>query len=107
MHRAKINAKPKKTDFMKKSDARERVINFLGKERVQKLQEKWESLDTSNHSFDGDGDICDGILLCLRNMGLSFIQIRSILNVGNSRLTRITKINKDQKKKSESLLRIP
>ena len=53
------------------------------------MQQKWKSLDTHSHNFDRDGDIGDGILICLQNFGLSCIQIRVTLGCGASRLTKL------------------
>ena len=65
MHRARCNGRPRKTEKMKEKEAREKVIKMEGEDRVRKVQQKWRSLDTHHHNFDGDGDIGNGILICL------------------------------------------
>ena len=94
MHRARRICCPRKTEKMKKEEARWKVMTMLGEDRVRKLQQKWRSLDTHRHTFDGDGDNGNGILICLQNFGLSCIQIRATLGCSTSRLT---KLNQSQK----------
>ena len=94
MHRARHNGRPRKTEKMKEEEAREKVITMVGEDQVRKLQQKWRSLDTHRHNFNGDGDIGDGILICLQKFGLSCIHICATLGCGASRLT---KLNQSQK----------
>ena len=94
MYRARHNHFPRKIEKMKEEEAREKLIKMLGKDQVRKLQQKWKSLDTHRHNFDRDGDIGDGILICLKNFGLSCIHICDTIICGTSKLT---KINQSQK----------
>ena len=65
MHRARRNGRPRKTEKMKEEEAGEKVMKMVGADRLRKLQQKWRSLDTHRHNFDGDGDISNGIFICI------------------------------------------
>ena len=56
---------------------------------MNSLSDQWKRLETIRHGLDSDGDVGDGIILCLMRCGLSFIEIRSVLPVGGYRLSRL------------------
>ena len=90
MHRPERDGKGKVSKWPQlKENAFKRCLFTLGEERIEILKEKWSGMDTTDRGATGDGDIGDGILLCLRNLGLSILEIRSILPVGGSRMTRL------------------
>ena len=89
-HLTSRDVRPRQNYADKKHNTLRRVQVVLGLDRISSIQRKWNSLDTKNHS-KGDGDIGDGILLCLQRIGLSQVKIQAILRVGSSRLTRIRK----------------
>ena len=66
-----------------KSNAQEKSGRVLGIARIRKIQRKWANLKTTVCGIDGNRDIDDGILICLKEMGLSHIEIRTIVNAGS------------------------
>ena len=89
MHRPKRNSRQAQTSAEKKEAALRRATQFLGINRIAAIRRRWDSLDTSRHGLDSDGDVADGMLLVLKNCGLSHIEIQSIVKVGGSRLSRL------------------
>ena len=66
-----------------------RCLISLGEDCIKILKKKWSEMGTSDHRATGDRDIGDGILLCLRKIGLSNLDLWSILPVGGSRTSGI------------------
>ena len=73
------------------------AINKLNHRRVHAIHQMWDSLNTTKHGHMKDGNIANGIFLCLLKIGLSTIEIQSMIKVGGeSRLTRLQKITTNQ-----------
>ena len=85
MHRPVKNSRQMQTSAEKKAGALRRATQFLGIDRLEAIQRRWNSLDSSRHGLDSDGDVADGMLLVLMNCGLSFVEIQAIVKVGGSR----------------------
>ena len=106
MHRPKKPSCRQKTWAEKKRDAQIRAINFIGKARIEALTKNWNAMSSvQSHGVRGDGDVADGILICLQKIGLSDIEIRSFLPVGGSRLHRVRQFvtnARNEFKKTES-----
>ena len=68
------------------------AIEKLGTEQVSAIQRQWRTLDTQRHGHLGYGNIGDGILVCLMKVGLSIMEIQSVIKVGGYQLTRLKKI---------------
>ena len=78
MHRPKNNRRERK-DFRGRLDgAFLSVEKKLGAERVAALSQKWKSLRNQKHGLHGDRDLADSMLVCLLNLSLSHVEIRSI-----------------------------
>ena len=82
-----------------------RTLIKLGEERVQALKHRWASMKTGVHGHRGDGDVADGIIICLKQLNLSNVMIRSFIPVGGTRLARVDKLMADMSKKPK--LRAP
>ena len=91
MHRTARNHQEKKTYAEKKTDARLRAESEIGRDQIKNILERWSTLETHRHGCASDGDIGDGILLCLLKLDMSTVEIQSFLPVGSSRLTRLRK----------------
>jgi len=78
------NVKPRKTYDEKKEFAYERVCHRFGVSIIKELSTTWEVLETGfgkpNH---GEGD---GIIISMLNMGMSEVEIMSVINVGSYRV---------------------
>jgi hypothetical protein len=72
----------------KMESAKQRVMEKLGsQEQVSEVQESWTKLKTKRG--ERDWEKANGIILNLIDVGLSEIEIRSILPVGSSRIQRL------------------
>ena len=79
-HQPTRDVRPRQNYADKKHNALGRVQVVLGLDRISSIQRKWKSLDTTNHS-KGDGDIGDGILLCLQVQTPGIRKIRGVQKV--------------------------
>ena len=91
MHQPSCNAQRRKDYAHKKLEALARAIKKLNHWRVHAIQQRWDSLSTTKHGHMGDGNIANGILLCLLKTGLSTIEIKSMIKFGGLQLTRLQK----------------
>ena len=98
MNRAKRNRLPRATQKQKESCALFCVISKIGEKRVDTLIQRWNSMEVNQHGQGGDGDLGDGILLCLMKLGLSHVDIRSFLKVGGYCCSRVYNISSNQEK---------
>lgn len=75
MHRLTKQAKKRQTYKEKKENAYYHDLGVLGEPRINNLQERWSQLPNNNRRNSYVGYLGDGILLCLKKLGLSCIEI--------------------------------
>ena len=80
----------------KQLEARACAIKTLNHWRVHAIHQRWDSLNTTKHRHMGDGNITNRILLCLLKIGLSTIEIQSMIKVGGWQLNRLQNFTTNQ-----------
>lgn len=80
--RPKRQRKPRKSNEEKRASAEKRVIERYGAETVNGLRENWQILN----ALDGDSEEAKGFIISMISMGMSQIEIRSIIPVGGYRV---------------------
>ena len=68
IHRPKKNSRPVKTFKQKKRNVLVRARNVVGERRIKSLQHNWKEMNDNvkSHGYRGDGNVGDGILICLQ-----------------------------------------
>ncbi|CAK9266760.1 unnamed protein product [Sphagnum jensenii] len=81
----------KKTD--RKTNALERVVKKMGEESLNALKETWNAMKTGYGEVEWEQG--EGVILGLMAQGYSDREIKALLGVGGSRVSRLRKIHKD------------
>jgi hypothetical protein len=81
----------KKTD--RKTNALERVVKKMGEKSLNALKETWNAMKTGYGEAEWEQG--EGIILRLMAQGYSDREIKALLGVGGSRVSRLRKIHKD------------
>ncbi len=81
----------KKTD--RKTNALERVVKKMGEESLNALKEMWNAMKTGYGEAKWEQG--EGVILGLMAQGYSDREIKALLGVGGSHVSRLRKIHKD------------
>jgi hypothetical protein len=81
----------KKTD--QKMNALERVVKKMGEESFNALKKTWNAMKTGYGEAKWEQG--EGVILGLTTQGYSDREIKALLGVGGSRVSRLRKIHKD------------